>query len=202
MNKHREKLPLQYNPVHILGRLKGLILHHSSLNLAKLAVSPSRKSPCKCGIWDVSSACPLSFHQPQPFRKIKSLMSLRIKTDWLSPPHFQTEIWHFLTNVLVGYNVASSIPGIKCLGCNTEIYNWTVTGDKKFSIPSGCCASLVPGQGGPGTAPPTERWNVERKDTFHFLWGRWSSWFFNVWKERQTNAQRGTKARKRSCPIL
>lgn len=146
MKKHGEKLPLQYNPVYVLGRLKRLILHHSSLNLA--GCFSRWEEPLQmswCGMWAL--LVPFPSTSPSYLGKWRHwYQSLRIKTNWGSPPHFQTEIWHFLTNILIGYNVASSITGIKCLECNTETLQLSCyRGEKEFSIPPGCCAKL--GQG-------------------------------------------------------
>lgn len=109
--------------MYVVGRLKGVILHHSSLNFTNLNVLSGGKNYCTPPlICDVKSACSLSFHQPQLFRKMRLwLESQKLNGMRFPSPHCPGDIWCVLTNIAVGYNTDSSITGIKCLECNLEI---------------------------------------------------------------------------------
>lgn len=164
IKKPQGELPIQSKPMYVVGRLKGVILHHSSLNFTNLNVLSGGKNCCTPPlICDVKSACSLSFHQPQLFRKMRLLLESQKQNGMRFPsPHCPGDIWCVLTNIAVGYNIDSSITGIKCLECNLEILPhhtekllWGKK--KKLSIFSGCYANLVLGQGIPGTVLATER---------------------------------------------
>lgn len=45
--KQRDKLPIQFKPVYVVGSTKGAILHHSSLNFTNLSIFSGGKNSCK-----------------------------------------------------------------------------------------------------------------------------------------------------------
>lgn len=149
--------------MYVVGRLKGVILHHSSLNFTNLNILSGVKNHCTSPpICDVRSACSLSFHHPQLFRKMRLLVESQKQNGMRFPsPHCPGDIWCVLTNIAVGYNTDSSITGIKGLESNPEILphqtEKLLWGKKKLSIFSGCYANLVLGQGIPGTVLAAER---------------------------------------------